>query len=738
MGDRAVYLQRGATVSAVLLSLFKAGVVNERTPVWDFDAWSQAAPMTGIGPGTGVLIDAAVVLLSAVSLLAVARRGRSVRWSWLVLAATGVVAVAAHSALAGGAWVEVFAPEGAGSAWIAAIAAMVACAHASRDRWLHRVVVGLGLGFVGVLLAKGLVQVVVEHPQTMRAFRIDREAILAARGWDADSAAARSFERRLSQPEATGWFGLANVYASFMAVALVGFGAAAAAWAVSTSSVWRERGWWVVVLGAVCGAVGLWMSGSKGGLGAAFVAGGGVAVAAWSGSRGRKRAPWIGPGLIALVLLGVAVRGVIGPAFGELSLLFRAFYAEGAVRIFAQNPLLGVGPGGFQDAYLLAKPPLSPEAVTSPHSVLLDWLSMLGVGGLAWGVLFVLVAWSLGRAFRVQGSLAARSRLDWKVVLLLAGVVVLMGASIERAATTAEAAVGRLVGLGLWVAFGAVVIRALPARALRVAAGAAALTLIVHGQIELTPVQPESAVLAFVLVGLGVPPCVDARKPRLHAGVTLGFAGVAVCMAALMTTGAGRLFAWQSKLLEGADAVAPMAEASVGGPPVSSREADAMLAAAERLLGEAADLRPAHEPTVKAFGRTAGARSTLDTADGSGVLASVGAARRLTELVGSASAEGWLGVSAISVAGSGLVGGAEADALRAEGEAALLRSAELDPYSVPPAVRLADYFSDTGEPERAAEWARAALDRDALTGLDPLIGLTERQRARIEAILAGI
>ena len=60
------------------------------------------------------------------------------------------------------------------------------------------------------------------------------------------------------------------------------------------------------------------------------------------------------------------------------------------MRVFGDHALTGVGPDGFQQAYLFAKNPLSPEEVSSPHSILFDWLSTLGVAGLAWGALLVL------------------------------------------------------------------------------------------------------------------------------------------------------------------------------------------------------------------------------------------------------------------------------------------------------------------------------------------------------------
>src|SRR5690606_14992553 len=93
---------------------------------------------------------------------------------------------------------------------------------------------------------------------------------------------------------------------------------------------------------------------------------------------------------VILPLAAIALRGLLGERLGELSLLFRSFYLRGAIAIIADHPLLGVGPAGFKDAYMLAKPAIAPEDVTSAHSVLFDLGATLGLAGLAW---IALLAW---------------------------------------------------------------------------------------------------------------------------------------------------------------------------------------------------------------------------------------------------------------------------------------------------------------------------------------------------------
>ncbi|NBX40780.1 MAG: hypothetical protein EBR15_05065, partial [Gammaproteobacteria bacterium] len=67
------------------------------------------------------------------------------------------------------------------------------------------------------IVARGLIQVWIEHPQMVAEFRAHKQEILAARGWAEGSPQALTYERRLVQPEATAWFGLSNVASSALA-----------------------------------------------------------------------------------------------------------------------------------------------------------------------------------------------------------------------------------------------------------------------------------------------------------------------------------------------------------------------------------------------------------------------------------------------------------------------------------------------------------------------------------------
>src|SRR5690606_17826863 len=93
----------------------------------------------------------------------------------------------------------------------------------------------------------------------------------------------------------------------------------------------------------------------------------------------------------------IAVQGLLGTRAGDLSLLFRWFYFRTAGVIFGHEPLVGVGPGGFQAAYQLHKPAISPEDVSDPHNLLLSLVAMLGVGGAALGAVWMGWLWRSGR-----------------------------------------------------------------------------------------------------------------------------------------------------------------------------------------------------------------------------------------------------------------------------------------------------------------------------------------------------
>jgi tetratricopeptide (TPR) repeat protein len=264
----------------------------------------------------------------------------------------------------------------------------------------------------------------------------------------------------------------------------------------------------------------------------------------------------VGP--IALIL----IRGQIGERMSELSLFFRWFYVQGAARIFAANPM-GVGPDGFQQAYLLAKPPISPEEVTSPHSITLDWLADLGIPGFAWVAVLLIAAAAIGRVLTAStASLPASppstplppptDRNELRLILLIPGLATLLAAWLERGAVTPDGALVRLLGLFGWCAIAWAVLnlaRAIPNWPIAFAAGAAA--LLAHIQIDVAASWPQSVGLIALWLALGctrVPAdqaATPSTFPRFFTAIPIA---ILACLAIALSAPT-QVWRWQSALL---------------------------------------------------------------------------------------------------------------------------------------------------------------------------------------------
>ncbi|MDP1660558.1 MAG: O-antigen ligase family protein, partial [Phycisphaerales bacterium] len=552
-------------------------------PYWDGDPFTQEASVIGLTPGLSLYGDVVSLIGAAVLLALAPRRGRIATLAGAVMVAAGAAACAWHLSL------HAFNAKEAitSGAWISGVAGAFALWRVAGDRRVRLLVFALIIGAVGLLAAKGAYQVAVEHPATVEAFQRDREAILARNGWSPDSSMAKAYERRLMQTEATGWFGFANVYASFAAAGVAAFGVLAAGawltWRSARADEEGEPGRWPFVLsgaGFVLSAAALAMAGAKGGF-AAVLLGVGVALALeWARRRNAGRAVWlrlIGPAAIAAPLLAVIARGAVDERMGELSLLFRWFYMQGAARIFGANWLQGVGPDGFQAAYSLAKNPLSPEDVTSPHSLLWDWAACLGIGGLAWGALLLWMSTRLGSGAVAEESAseagddhADETRKLMRAVCLIAALSAVLSIPTQYAAMLPEEALGvRIGGLVVWCVCSCAVL-AVAQRCIgwRIALAAGACVLLTHTQIEITGVWPQSCGLLLAVVAVAAVPngCradADEGEPTSRAA---GRWPQYVCAAivlwiglvALRTAGVARQ--WESSLADAYTLATPVRE----------------------------------------------------------------------------------------------------------------------------------------------------------------------------------
>lgn len=594
----------------MLVAFARAAVSFEPFPYWDMDPSVVYVPMTGIGPAGSMLLDVASLLAAALA-LAMGGRCRRVATVWCVcLWIVGAAGVSLHAVSGPGLSLDDLR---VGSAWAASLAVGIAIWRVCGDERTARLTVAIAAGFVGMLAVKGAVQVFLEHPLTVDEFERSRETILAARGWPPDSAMARGFERRLRQPEATGWFGLANVYATFAAGAFIVLCALAAVGWKASRQPRQEVSDGVAGIAAV-GALGagaaLWMAGSKAGFGVAIVgaallglrvlvrrfAGGSAPLAGLLRQRPRLFGGAGALTVVASALVALLAQGIVGERAGNLSLLFRWFYLVGAGRIVAEHPFMGVGPSGFQQAFLLAKPPLCPESVESPHSLFFDYVAALGVLGMAWCGLIGWWVWSAGaqllnlprdRALSSPGDSATSPPGGggaWKrdlrpivwVVLLTAlasaWLPTVLAAWIERGAAarflrnpaaTPDWALTLVLGGAAWIALaGAAASITRVTGTARTASAAAAIALALHAQMEMTPIQPGSAALFMLFLGAGAAGLVPASKTSRGVESLARFAWVPFVAAALASAvgAAPRVLRWESALAAAAADLHPIAE----------------------------------------------------------------------------------------------------------------------------------------------------------------------------------
>lgn len=359
-----------ATATIVGVAAIRACVAIVPQVRFDVDPASDPAGYAGLGPTGSLALDVLLLVASATAIVLELASGRRIL-RWLVVAAAlPGLAVLAHG-------IDDARDLFRGSTWLAAALAAVAALHLARDPALRRQLIAGALAVAAPMLLRGAEQVLLEHPATVAFFEANKERILAERGWAPGSPAAEGFERRLRQVEAVGWLGLANLFSGVMAFGAIAFGACAL--------VVRPRGVGSILCAAMalgCGAL-LVVNGSKGAIGAMGL---GLAVACVGVRFGRGPAGWAALGAIALAASAPLLRGLLDEAAlgGERSLLFRSHYLAGALRMAVDAWPFGVGPDGFQDAYLRVKPTRSPEDVTSAHAAFVDWLVLLGPLGLAW------------------------------------------------------------------------------------------------------------------------------------------------------------------------------------------------------------------------------------------------------------------------------------------------------------------------------------------------------------------
>lgn len=729
----------GSIAATIIVALIVMRCLVAVSPHLAFGTDPLLDPTVGseITPLGMLLCDAVLLLACAAGLAWEWRAGRYMDWRVIGLALLPLPVLVWHGA-------QNFDDLWRGADWFTAVISAATLSQLARDRAIRAAAAAVLLAVIAPLVMRGTSQVFIEHADTVRYFREHRLDVLAAQGIEPGSNAAAIFERRLMQPEATGWFALANVFGSFMVVGVT----AMMGLLIAAVSRRLPSGWvGVLVMGLAGAVVGLILCGSKGAY-AATGLGLGVLGLLWLGSRTHhRRAGVIGGGLviasIVAAMAGVIIRGTVLPEHfaGEKSVLFRWHYAVASAAIIAEQPLTGVGPDGYQSAYVRHRLPNAPEEVASAHSVFIDWLASLGVWGIAWAGLATLLVWRAGAAApspRMESPTPSEPGDHQTWWILGAGTAaVALAALIEWRQLEGPAIVLRVVGLGAY--FGLVmvvrnVLRAAGPDATGPALAAAGAALLAHGQIELTFTQPGAAAWALALLGVAgargrrgegavsAIPVATATPLRLALGL---FAPGVLAACAILLAVVGVVPAWRAKAAADQAAtllasVGPAARSDASRHRQARRAAsDLLVQAHQRLPGDCRLLLAAAEQRMIA-GQLASPADLEDFRQALSLTEQAMAHCRTPRTV------------------SGAAGMARHIATitrdAADWDRAIALSRELtglDPHGLQPALSLADTLWLAGRRDEARQHYRRVLTIDAAWSLDELKQLTDADRARV-------
>jgi len=744
-----------AAVLLLIVVVLRAVVLFVQRLHWDTLPTPDDPPIVVFGP-TGAAVTNLLLLIALTLAVAAAwRGGRRVHLALLGLWAVGSAFALYHAG-------AVFGSTRLAGDWIAGLAAGLAALHlAAAAPWRRLLIAGLIALAIPIGL-RAVHQVTLGHAQTVEHYEQTRDQFLERRGWEPGSPHHRAYERRLYQREASGAFGLANVFGSVMlTLALLGGGAGLAAAGFprpprqpppspsppptpTTDPAAAGRMELGVVLGlaVLLALAGVALSGSKGVIGAFLIAGGAIAAIAWGarrgGALGRRPAVWAAavlalPALvIALVLFRCLVLGVPDTAEGERSLLFRGMYWQAAVRMIADEPTLGVGPGRFKTEYLTHKNPLSPEDVADPHNVLLAWTATLGLGGWAWAALLLALAAFAGRhaaralnrtadqgpppadrspvvddqagsirlAAGLAGALAfgAQFLLQLPVMTLTALMVIWLFGAVLWVWLTARLAVTDL--LDRW-----------PARIGLLAAAAAAL---MHNQISLGLTDTMAMPLLLTAIGLAAAPrkCDDHEKRPAVAIPLAALPLVFAVTVAVAVRAAAPIVVHETRMAQAA--------AAYRAGPTQYPEAARLLLRTGRAHHDPDAVRQGVRIAYPLLGTPHSPVADLDA-----LLDHLAHARRWgADLVALWSVEARLAADRYAANGAPRWRDRALDAAAA--------MVDRDPFGLTTHVAAADLAWQLDARDRAAAWYAAALELSPQKYLDPLAQLTADERQRIQ------
>lgn len=743
---RGAVLRHAAAAAIGLLAMSRTLVAMTGQRYFDLDPSLAPLPMAAVGPAGSQAIDAAMLLAAAIGVLGLERGGRwpagpVARWAWLLLVPAAIVLWWHGRGSMDDRWL--------GSSWIAAVAGAAVAFALAREPGPRAILLSVLLAALVPVAGRGLLQVRIgswlgpEYAQTLHQWMVQRPGFLVDRGWDPDSPAARIFERRLLQPQPTGWFATTNIFATMAAASAV----LAAALAVAAART--RAGLGAVALPAVMAAAAaglLAATGSKAAwaamlLAAVVLLAGRLAAASPAAARWlRLGGGWLGVLVVPVVLGFVVLRGVLPEDFaGDRSLLFRWHYLQGAAGAMAESPLEGLGADGFRAAYPRHRPIRSPEEVLSAHSVAVDWLLAGGLAAAGWIAALLAACRALGRGIprSPESDLVEHTGVGDAALAAGVGLACVVGIAVESDRLDGIELLVRLIAAGV----AAVVVVRL--RRLFVARGpaipgawfaAAGLLAVAHAQVEMTATQPNAAAwwAVFVATMAAAASPTAAARPAAAAGVVpAAFAArLAACIAASVVLLTG---VWPAvrQAAVAADAASRIVAAAERRMPV---DADTRIDAATR-LEDAAAIAPAPRWVQRQVARQL-VRGVADADDPAARDRALAAAAAWNDARPPIDRESiWLLRERMEVLDVRWDAG-DADA-GLQAIAAARAAWAADPHGAGMARRLAELLDRAGRREEAAAVAREALAIDAAKELDPARQMAERDRGRLERIAAG-
>jgi O-antigen ligase len=247
-----------------------------------------------------------------------------------------------------------------------------------------RAVMAVMVALAVAVSAHGLYQYFYELPATRAEYRADPDRALRDAGlwFDRGSREREMFENRLASVEPLATFALTNSLAGYLSpwliVALgIGVGGTASLCREGTCEKHYARFLTWSAVGVSTASIALCLLLTKSRSACVAVVCGMLLVGLFLS--GRLRLNWKLLAVIAVggaILLGsvVMIGGLDRWVWSEASksLGYRVEYWQATLRMIADHPLAGCGPGHFQDAYTAYKLPQASEEIADPHNFLLE------------------------------------------------------------------------------------------------------------------------------------------------------------------------------------------------------------------------------------------------------------------------------------------------------------------------------------------------------------------------------